>query len=104
MMVFKLDWDGGTAFLTWSGEAVISRSLGFKQNQNPIIEISKRFGVQNGLKMGQQVKIVVACLLSSPLRTFFNPLRWMAPDLFQPTPLNGLLACHEDKMIQKNLH
>lgn len=61
-MVFQAEWDGGKAYLSWSGGTAITRSDGFAQSQGPILELGKRFADMNGIKMGQQVNIIVSLL------------------------------------------
>lgn len=53
LLVLQLDWNGGQAYCSWSGETAITRSTGFVQSS--VVEIGRKFAELNGINIGEQV-------------------------------------------------
>ncbi|KAK3749947.1 hypothetical protein QZH41_013854, partial [Actinostola sp. cb2023] len=74
VVVFQVEWAGGLAFISWSGETAVNRSVGFGQTQLTVIEVGKKFADLNGIKMGEQVVLTPLDSIPSCTRIHVDPL------------------------------
>lgn len=55
--VFQIEWDGGQAYCSWSGETAVTRSSGFLQSS--VVEMGRKFADLNGIRIGEQVNNLI---------------------------------------------
>lgn len=55
VIVFKVEWPEGRAFVSWSGDVTVNRSVSIAQTQSSVVEMGRKFAELNGIHDGQQV-------------------------------------------------